>query len=38
MAGVQDGFGNQWYFATHVEDVSDEEMTRRAQEAAAQVP
>lgn len=28
-AGVQDAFGNQWWLATHVEDVSAEEMERR---------
>jgi PhnB protein len=28
-AGVRDQFGNQWYIATHVEDVSEEEMKRR---------
>ena len=28
-AGVRDQFGNQWYIATHVEDVSEEEMARR---------
>ncbi len=28
-AGVRDEFGNQWYIATHVEDVSQEEMQRR---------
>jgi uncharacterized glyoxalase superfamily protein PhnB len=28
-AGVCDQFGNQWYIATHVEDVSEEEMQRR---------
>jgi uncharacterized glyoxalase superfamily protein PhnB len=28
-AGVRDQFGNQWYIATHVEDVSEEEMGRR---------
>jgi uncharacterized glyoxalase superfamily protein PhnB len=28
-AGVRDEFGNQWYIATHVEDVSEEEMERR---------
>ena len=28
-AGVSDEFGNQWYIATHVEDVSEEEMQRR---------
>jgi PhnB protein len=36
MAGVQDPMGNKWYFATHVEDVSPEEMQRRAAEMAAQ--
>lgn len=29
-AGVVDAFGNQWWLATHTEDVSDEEMARRA--------
>ena len=28
-AGVRDQFGNQWYIATHIEDVSKEEMDRR---------
>jgi PhnB protein len=28
-AGVRDQFGNQWYIATHVEDVSEEEIERR---------
>jgi PhnB protein len=28
-AGVRDEFGNQWYIATHIEDVSQEEMERR---------
>ena len=28
-AGVVDAFGNQWYLATHVEDVSEEEMEKR---------
>jgi len=28
-AGVSDAFGNQWWIATHAEDVSDEEMHRR---------
>ena len=32
---VRDAHGNQWYFATHVEDVSDEEMARRAAALAA---
>ena len=27
--GVRDGQGNQWWIATHVEDVSDEEIKRR---------
>jgi len=27
--GVQDAFGNQWWLATHLEDVSEEEMARR---------
>jgi PhnB protein len=35
MGGVRDPFGNQWYLATHVEDVSGEEMAKRAQELAA---
>jgi uncharacterized glyoxalase superfamily protein PhnB len=30
IAGVKDAFGNQWWLATHVEDVSEEEMARRA--------
>jgi PhnB protein len=29
-AGVQDPAGNMWWIATHVEDVSSEEMARRA--------
>jgi uncharacterized glyoxalase superfamily protein PhnB len=29
-AGVKDAFGNQWWLATHVEDVSPEEMEKRA--------
>lgn len=28
--GVTDAAGNQWWFATHVEDISPEEMERRA--------
>jgi PhnB protein len=28
-AGVLDSFGNQWWLATHVEDVSEEELQRR---------
>jgi PhnB protein len=34
MAGARDPFGNEWYFATHIEDVSEAEMGRRAAEAA----
>jgi uncharacterized glyoxalase superfamily protein PhnB len=29
MAGVRDAFGNQWWLATHFEDVSAEEAERR---------
>ncbi len=32
--GVQDASGNQWWISTHVEDVSPEEMRRRADAAA----
>lgn len=32
-AGVEDEFGNQWWLATHVEDVPPDEMERRASEA-----
>ena len=31
--GVKDPFGYQWYIATHVEDVSPQELQRRAAEA-----
>jgi PhnB protein len=31
--GVKDPFGFSWYIATHVEDVSPEEMERRAKAA-----
>ena len=34
-AGVQDSQGNQWWMATHVEDVTPEEMDRRMKEAFA---
>jgi PhnB protein len=34
MSGVQDPFGNKWYFATHFEDVADDEMARRSAELA----
>lgn len=33
---VKDGTGNSWGFATHVEDVSPEEMDKRAAEAMSQ--
>ncbi len=33
-AGVQDTSGNYWWIATHVEDVSPEELSRRAAQAA----
>ena len=29
-AGVKDAFGNQWWIATYIEDVSPEEIARRA--------
>lgn len=32
MAGVIDPFGNQWWLATHIEDVSEEEVERRARQ------
>ena len=31
-AGVQDPAGNQWWIATHIEDVGDEELRRRSEE------
>ncbi len=31
-AGIQDPAGNQWWIATHIEDVSPEEMERRAEQ------
>lgn len=31
-AGVRDAWGNQWWIATHIEDVSDEEMAKREAE------
>jgi PhnB protein len=33
MAGVKDPFGNVWWMATHVEDLSSEEMKRRTEES-----
>ena len=35
---ILDPFGHQWSIATHVEDVSEEEMARRAQACAAESP
>ena len=35
-AGVQDAAGNHWWLATHVEEVSPDEMAKRAQEYQAQ--
>ena len=32
MGAVRDHAGNEWWMATHVEDVPDEEMRRRAEE------
>jgi hypothetical protein len=32
MAGVADAQGNQWWLATHVEDVPPEELRRRAEQ------
>jgi len=32
--GVQDASGNQWWISTHIEDVSPEELRKRAQAAA----
>jgi PhnB protein len=34
----EDPFGHQWHVATHVEDISEEEMSKRAAEAAAGQP
>ncbi|HEY5916441.1 MAG TPA: VOC family protein [Chryseolinea sp.] len=31
-SGVKDAWGNEWWIATHVEDVDDEEMEKRAKE------
>jgi PhnB protein len=31
VGGVKDAFGNNWWIATHVEDVSPDELARRAQ-------
>ena len=34
-AGVKDKWGNQWWLATHIEDVSEEELRRRMAAARA---
>ena len=34
-AGVRDSTGNLWWIATHVEDVPEEEMTKRIEEFSA---
>lgn len=31
-AGIKDAWDNQWWVATHIEDVEDEELRRRAEE------
>lgn len=31
-AGIKDAWGNQWWIATHIEDVEGEELERRAKE------
>jgi PhnB protein len=33
MATIEDPFGHRWYIATHIEDVSPEEIGRRAAQA-----
>ncbi|MGB3447178.1 MAG: VOC family protein [Xanthobacteraceae bacterium] len=33
--GVTDPAGNQWYIATHIEDVSEQELEKRAKEMSA---
>ncbi len=35
MGGLEDPFGHQWYVATHIEDVSPEEMRKRSEALAA---
>lgn len=35
-AGVADPFGNRWWIATHMEDLSPEELEKRAKEQQAQ--
>jgi PhnB protein len=35
LGTVEDPFGHVWHFATHVEDVSVEELVRRAEQATS---
>ena len=35
LGSFEDPFGHRWHVATHVEDVPEEEMSKRAEEAAA---
>ena len=37
FGALEDPFGHAWAIATHVEDLSPEEMQRRAEEWAAQM-
>ncbi len=37
-AAVKDSFGNQWWIATHVEDITPEEMAKRTEAAMKQPP
>jgi len=37
-SGVKDAWGNEWWIATHVEDVDEEEMEKRAKEFSAGAP
>jgi PhnB protein len=37
-ASVKDAFGNQWFIATHVEDITPEEMAKRSEAAMKQPP
>lgn len=34
IGGVRDSFGNQWWLATHIEDVSADELAKRAADQA----
>jgi len=37
LSSVQDPFGHSWTIATHIEDVSPEEMQKRSEEWMAQM-